>query len=72
MNPKLRLRNADQLSRKPPDWVPASEVRGEGIFLQFNEEVLSNWLGEKATSRTRKGIPRSASTLASVTKNRTC
>lgn len=25
-------------------WVPAAEVRGEGIFLQFNEEALTAWL----------------------------
>ncbi len=31
------------LSRKPPRFVPASEVRGEGIFLQFDESVLSSW-----------------------------
>jgi hypothetical protein len=31
------------LARKPPLWVPASEVRGEGIFLQFNESVVVTW-----------------------------
>lgn len=31
------------LSRKNPQWVPASEVKGEGIFMQFNEEKLSQW-----------------------------
>ncbi|CBN55047.1 MULTISPECIES: DUF1998 domain-containing protein [Kamptonema] len=32
------------LSRSEPTWVPASEVRGEGIFMQFQEEKLQNWL----------------------------
>lgn len=32
------------LSRKEPTWVPASEVRGEGLFLRFDEETLTNWL----------------------------
>jgi hypothetical protein len=32
-----------QLSRTPPRWVPASEVRGEGIFIQFSEEAIANW-----------------------------
>lgn len=27
----------------PPDWVPASEVRGEGIFLRVPEQLLSDW-----------------------------
>jgi hypothetical protein len=31
------------LSRNRPDWVPASQVHGEGIFLQFNEEALVAW-----------------------------
>ncbi len=32
------------LCRKPPKWVPTSEVRGEGIFLQFSEKAIQNWL----------------------------
>jgi hypothetical protein len=24
-------------------WLPACEHRGEGVFLQFNEEALRNW-----------------------------
>lgn len=31
------------LSRKPPTWVPATEVRGEGVFLRFDEQKLSQW-----------------------------
>jgi len=32
------------LARHAPRWVPAAEVRGEGIFLQFREEAISAWL----------------------------
>ena len=32
------------LSRQPPAWVPAAEVRGEGIFIQFDEGALQSWL----------------------------
>jgi hypothetical protein len=32
-----------KLSRESPKWLPASEVRGEGIFLCIREEVLLNW-----------------------------
>jgi len=28
-------------SRNQPTWVPASEVRGEGIFIQFGEDAVS-------------------------------
>ncbi|WP_291303307.1 DUF1998 domain-containing protein [Desulfovibrio sp. MES5] len=31
------------LSRTRPDWVPASEVHGEGIFIRFNEAALVTW-----------------------------
>ena len=37
------------LSRKRPTWVPAAEVRGEGIFLEFREDVLNDWI-ERAAS----------------------
>jgi hypothetical protein len=31
------------LTPEPPHWVPAIEVRGEGIFIRFNEEALIAW-----------------------------
>ncbi|MFG0872303.1 DrmB family protein [Aeromonas media] len=31
------------LSRNKPDWVPANQVHGEGIFIQFDEEVIVAW-----------------------------
>lgn len=31
------------LSKSAPNWVPASEVHGEGIFLRFNEDELDSW-----------------------------
>jgi hypothetical protein len=38
------------LSRSNPEWVPACEVHGEGIFIQFNESALKEWEGKKAVS----------------------
>ncbi|PZD72940.1 hypothetical protein C1752_02751 [Acaryochloris thomasi RCC1774] len=32
------------LSRELPKWVPASDIRGEGIFLQFREDAIANWI----------------------------
>jgi hypothetical protein len=34
---------ATQLGRNPPEWLPVSEVRGEGIFLRFKESALQAW-----------------------------
>jgi hypothetical protein len=31
------------LSRGKPDWVPANQVHGEGIFIQFDEQALVAW-----------------------------
>jgi len=31
------------LGRAAPDWVPATQVHGEGIFLQFSEPALVDW-----------------------------
>ena len=31
------------LARQSPTWVPASEIRGEGIFFQFSESALRKW-----------------------------
>lgn len=31
------------IARERPPWVPASEVRGEGLFIRFREEALQAW-----------------------------
>ncbi len=42
------------LARRPPRWVPATEVRGEGIFIRFDEAEVSAWCDTDA-SRQREG-----------------
>jgi hypothetical protein len=37
-----------RLCRKAPTWLPVSEVRGEGIFLRFQEDVLQDWESRSA------------------------
>lgn len=32
------------LANQGPYWIPAAEVRGEGIFLQFREQTIQGWL----------------------------
>lgn len=36
------------ISRRDLSWVPAAEVRGEGVFLHFREEHLKKWLDDQA------------------------
>jgi hypothetical protein len=31
------------LSRTQPSWVPASEIRGEGLFFHFKEKLIQEW-----------------------------
>ncbi len=38
------------LARDKPTWVPASEVRGEGIFLRIDDSALSAWESQVADS----------------------
>ena len=41
-NPDERPPMAD-LCRGAPEWVPANQVHGEGIFLRFEESILEEW-----------------------------
>lgn len=41
---KLPQEHIMPLARKRPEWIPASEVRGEGLFIQFREQAIQNWL----------------------------
>ena len=40
------------ICRGAPTWVPVSEVRGEGVFLQFREETLVKWCKAVAARNT--------------------
>lgn len=31
------------LARRKPEWVPANQVHGEGVFIQFDEKALRRW-----------------------------
>lgn len=32
------------ISRQPAQWIPATEIRGEGLFVQFHEEEIAGWV----------------------------
>ena len=36
------------LSNDTPDWIPASQVHGEGIFVRFDEAMLKTWEAKSA------------------------
>ena len=35
--------------RQPKNWLPAIELFGEGIFIQFNEEAVCDWENRNAS-----------------------
>ena len=42
------------ITRRAPLWLPACDVRGEGIFLEINEDALQRWMsGAAAKHRDR-------------------
>ena len=41
--PDENAANVAPISRRAPEWVPAVEVRGEGVFIQLNEEAVAEW-----------------------------
>ena len=38
--------NVAKLSKNELKWLPACEIRGEGIFLQLNKNKIKDWLNE--------------------------
>jgi hypothetical protein len=36
------------IGRGAPTWLPATQVHGEGIFLQFDKRTLMTWAGQEA------------------------
>lgn len=55
-DPDKRPPMAD-LCRGVPDWVPATEVHGEGIFLRFSESQVASW-EKQATVQSRDAMLR--------------
>lgn len=38
--------NISPLSRTPRNWLPAAEIRGEGVFLRFRTEAVDAWIAD--------------------------
>ncbi|WP_345193457.1 DUF1998 domain-containing protein [Kistimonas scapharcae] len=45
-----------KLCRSAPEWVPATEVHGEGIFIRFNEDQLQKWEKKAAVQEIDKKL----------------
>jgi len=47
----MEVRAMPVTEEENPDWLPAVEVRGEGVFLAFDDEVLAEWASSPAVAR---------------------
>jgi hypothetical protein len=75
MNQLFRVPPTDPLTR----WLPAVEVYGEGIYLEFNEQKIANWQQRESTWLTSRlndaflarlgAIPQTLSPLSAVTRD---
>lgn len=54
-NPDERPPMAD-LCDGNPEWVPANQVHGEGIFIRFDESEIKKWLDNAAVKRVDKKL----------------
>lgn len=43
LSPRWLSERLSDLCKGKPNWVPAGEVHGEGIFIRFNEKAISQW-----------------------------
>jgi hypothetical protein len=41
------------LSKTPRNWLPAAEIRGEGLFLRFRTEAIEQWLTDNPEVQSR-------------------
>jgi hypothetical protein len=44
------------LSRSPRNWLPAAEIRGEGIFFRFRKEAVDAWIDANPELAPRVGL----------------
>ena len=58
------------LSSKPKDWLPAVELRGEGIFIQFSDKAIANWKNTINSRYAKMGQQLSKSYLRKIREDR--
>ena len=44
VNQAIDERMVSPLSKTPRNWLPAAEIRGEGIFIRFRTEAVDTWI----------------------------
>jgi hypothetical protein len=52
----IRDGQVSPLAKSAKNWLPAAEIRGEGIFLRFSSEAIERWMETNPALQTRVGI----------------
>lgn len=52
----IRDRRLAPLSKTPQNWLPAAEIRGEGIFIRFRTDAIDAWIEETSGLRARASV----------------
>lgn len=52
----IREGHVARLSKTQKDWLPAAEIRGEGLFLRFRTDAIDAWLSDNPGIANRVGI----------------
>ena len=58
------------LSSRRKDWLPAVELSGEGIFIQFSDEIIANWKSTIKDRYKKMGLQLSESYLKKFREDR--
>ena len=53
---KLDVKTAPLTAAHEPDWVPCVENRGEGLFIQFDPEVLEAWMNREEVLQRQQAL----------------
>lgn len=57
----LREGTISPLSKSPRQWLPAAEIRGEGVFLRFRTAAIDDWIHSNPGAVTRAAVLESRS-----------
>ncbi|HJW55299.1 MAG TPA: DUF1998 domain-containing protein [Burkholderiaceae bacterium] len=57
----IKENRISRLSKRPSNWLPATEIKGEGIFLRFRTEAIDQWMEDNPALAERISVMESRS-----------
>jgi hypothetical protein len=56
VNQAIAEGNVSPLSKTPRNWLPAAEIRGEGVFLRFRTAAVESWISQNPGLASRAAV----------------